>query len=190
MCRFFSMFHHKHPALEGYDWIFRLDEGITFHCELVRPPLARSARRGGLQTLTRPDRAARGPVPDGAHALPRRSLVALEVLTPLASRAAHRQQQDVRSVPPRSPCPPPSPALPDALLSSPPRAGFTNVDQEAQFVIPTLWKTATAFMRDAPRHYFPAGRDESFVSDDGGKTYNHRVRRSLFLLCAGERAKR
>ncbi|GAA5847286.1 hypothetical protein JCM9279_000222 [Rhodotorula babjevae] len=102
MCRFFSMFHHKHPALAGYDWIFRLDEGITFHCELHEDP---------FQTL-------------------------------IANNKTY---------------------------------GFTNVDQEAQFVIPTLWKTATAFMRTAPRHYFPAGRDESFVSDDGGKTYNHRV---------------
>ncbi|KPV73334.1 glycosyltransferase family 15 protein [Rhodotorula graminis WP1] len=102
MCRFFSMFHHKHPALEGYDWIFRLDEGITFHCELHEDP---------FQTL-------------------------------IANNKTY---------------------------------GFTNVDQEAQFVIPTLWQTATAFMRQAPSHYFPAGRDESFVSDDGGKTYNHRV---------------
>lgn len=56
-------------------------------------------------------------------------------------------------------------------------------------MIPTLWKTAQEFFREAPRHYFPAGRDESFVSDDGGKTYNRRVRQSvsLFRTRAGTR---
>ncbi|TNY19300.1 nucleotide-diphospho-sugar transferase [Rhodotorula diobovata] len=102
MCRFFSMFHWKHPALEKYDWIFRLDEGITFHCELQEDP---------FETMIRNNKTY----------------------------------------------------------------GFTNVDQEAPFVIPTLWKTAQEFFREAPRHYFPAGRDESFVSDDGGKTYNRRM---------------
>lgn len=52
MCRFFSMFHWKHPALEKYDWIFRLDEGITFHCELVR-------RSGPVLTHDRISRADR-----------------------------------------------------------------------------------------------------------------------------------
>lgn len=56
-------------------------------------------------------------------------------------------------------------------------AGFANVDQEAEFVIPTLWQTTQQFMQQAPKHYFPEGRDESFVSGDGGKSYNHRVRR-------------
>ncbi|GAA5865611.1 hypothetical protein JCM8547_007663 [Rhodosporidiobolus lusitaniae] len=36
MCRFFSRFHHNHPALINYEWIWRLDEGIEFFCELVR----------------------------------------------------------------------------------------------------------------------------------------------------------
>lgn len=36
MCRFFAMWHYKHPAVRPYDYIFRLDDGIRFHCELVR----------------------------------------------------------------------------------------------------------------------------------------------------------
>ncbi|GAA6057989.1 hypothetical protein JCM3770_004601 [Rhodotorula araucariae] len=95
MCRFFSMWHWRHPALQGYDWIFRLDEGIHFHCELM--------------------------------------------------------EENNKTY------------------------GFTNVDQEAPFVVPTLWQTTQQFMRQAPRHYFPEGRDESFVSNDGGKNYNYRM---------------
>lgn len=29
------MFHWKHPAVAPFDWIFRLDDNITFHCVLV-----------------------------------------------------------------------------------------------------------------------------------------------------------
>ncbi|GAA6013070.1 hypothetical protein JCM10207_006160 [Rhodosporidiobolus poonsookiae] len=35
MCRFFSRFHHLHPSLEGFEYIWRLDEGIQFFCELM-----------------------------------------------------------------------------------------------------------------------------------------------------------
>lgn len=35
MCRFYSAFFWKHPALEGYEWFWRLDTDIEFHCDIV-----------------------------------------------------------------------------------------------------------------------------------------------------------
>ncbi|GJN94370.1 hypothetical protein Rhopal_007449-T1 [Rhodotorula paludigena] len=95
MCRFFAMWHYKHPAVRPYDYIFRLDDGIRFHCELM-----------------------------------------------VDHNATY---------------------------------GWTNTDQEAPFTAETLWSTSMDFMRKAPRNWFPAGRDTSFVSDDGGLSYNWRM---------------
>ncbi|GAA5905290.1 hypothetical protein JCM6882_003737 [Rhodosporidiobolus microsporus] len=36
MCRFFSKFHHLHPTLINYEYIWRLDEGIEFFCDLMQ----------------------------------------------------------------------------------------------------------------------------------------------------------
>ncbi|GAA5896261.1 hypothetical protein JCM5296_002929 [Sporobolomyces johnsonii] len=38
MCRFFSKFHWNHPALQPFEWIWRLDDGINFHCDLQEDP--------------------------------------------------------------------------------------------------------------------------------------------------------
>ncbi|GAA6034758.1 hypothetical protein JCM8097_001155 [Rhodosporidiobolus ruineniae] len=35
MCRFFSLAYHHHPALSGFEWLWRLDEGVEFFCELM-----------------------------------------------------------------------------------------------------------------------------------------------------------
>ncbi|KIJ48935.1 glycosyltransferase family 15 protein [Sphaerobolus stellatus SS14] len=36
MCRFFSGFFWRHPAIAKYDWIWLLDSDIKFHCDVVR----------------------------------------------------------------------------------------------------------------------------------------------------------
>ena len=36
MCRFFSMWHWKHPAVREFEHIWRLDDTSRFHCSLVR----------------------------------------------------------------------------------------------------------------------------------------------------------
>ncbi|KAF8990320.1 nucleotide-diphospho-sugar transferase [Cyathus striatus] len=36
MCRFYSGFFWRHPALAPYDWFCGLDTDIVFHCEVVR----------------------------------------------------------------------------------------------------------------------------------------------------------
>lgn len=35
MCRFFSGFFWRHPAITQYEWIWRLDTDIEFHCDVV-----------------------------------------------------------------------------------------------------------------------------------------------------------
>jgi Glycolipid 2-alpha-mannosyltransferase len=35
MCRFYSGFFWRHPAIIQYDWIWRLDSDIVFHCDVV-----------------------------------------------------------------------------------------------------------------------------------------------------------
>ncbi|KAF8884803.1 nucleotide-diphospho-sugar transferase [Infundibulicybe gibba] len=39
MCRFYSGFFWKHPALSKYDWIWRLDTDIEFHCDIPYDPV-------------------------------------------------------------------------------------------------------------------------------------------------------
>lgn len=41
MCRFYSGFFWRHPAVLKYDWIWRLDSDIEFHCDVPYDPIAR-----------------------------------------------------------------------------------------------------------------------------------------------------
>ncbi|KAG5649786.1 hypothetical protein H0H81_002044 [Sphagnurus paluster] len=41
MCRFYSGFFWKHPALKSYDWLWRLDTDIEFHCDIPYDPIER-----------------------------------------------------------------------------------------------------------------------------------------------------
>jgi len=41
MCRFYSGFFWKHPALAKYDWLWRLDTDIEFHCDIPYDPVER-----------------------------------------------------------------------------------------------------------------------------------------------------
>jgi len=41
MCRFYSGFFWKHPALARYDWLWRLDSDIEFHCDVPYDPVER-----------------------------------------------------------------------------------------------------------------------------------------------------
>ncbi|KAF8520399.1 nucleotide-diphospho-sugar transferase [Hysterangium stoloniferum] len=40
MCRFYSGFFWKHPAIAKYDWLWRLDSDIEFHCDVPYDPIA------------------------------------------------------------------------------------------------------------------------------------------------------
>ncbi|GAA5942745.1 hypothetical protein JCM10213_005958, partial [Rhodosporidiobolus nylandii] len=55
MCRFFSKFHHQHPSLAGFEWIWRLDEGITFFCELKEDPFMVMIEKQALYGYTNTD---------------------------------------------------------------------------------------------------------------------------------------
>ncbi|GAA5973262.1 hypothetical protein JCM21900_006032 [Sporobolomyces salmonicolor] len=105
MCRFFSMWHWKHPAVAPYEYIWRLDEGINFHCSLLEDPL----------------------------------------LVMEAKRATY---------------------------------GYSILEWEAEFVIPTLWNTTRDFLADSKaeeKGWLPSDNNLEFVSGDGGETYNHRM---------------
>ncbi|KAF8518759.1 nucleotide-diphospho-sugar transferase [Gautieria morchelliformis] len=41
MCRFYSGFFWRHPAIIQYDWIWRLDSDIVFHCDVPYDPFVR-----------------------------------------------------------------------------------------------------------------------------------------------------
>ncbi|KAK7440239.1 hypothetical protein VKT23_017180 [Stygiomarasmius scandens] len=41
MCRFYSGFFWRHPALARYDWLWRLDTDIEFHCDVPYDPIQR-----------------------------------------------------------------------------------------------------------------------------------------------------
>ncbi|KAF8518758.1 nucleotide-diphospho-sugar transferase [Gautieria morchelliformis] len=41
MCRFYSGFFWRHPAIVQYDWIWRLDSDIEFHCDVPYDPVVR-----------------------------------------------------------------------------------------------------------------------------------------------------
>ncbi|KAF8151292.1 nucleotide-diphospho-sugar transferase [Crassisporium funariophilum] len=41
MCRFYSGFFWKHPALASYEWLWRLDTDIQFHCDVPYDPVER-----------------------------------------------------------------------------------------------------------------------------------------------------
>ncbi|KAJ7579801.1 nucleotide-diphospho-sugar transferase [Mycena floridula] len=53
MCRFYSGFFWKHPALASYDWFWRLDSDIEFHCDVPYDPVQRvvdaNAKYGFIQ---------------------------------------------------------------------------------------------------------------------------------------------
>ncbi|KAJ3994879.1 nucleotide-diphospho-sugar transferase [Lentinula boryana] len=48
MCRFYSGFFWKHPALAQYDWLWRLDTDIEFHCDITYDPIERMIDAGAL----------------------------------------------------------------------------------------------------------------------------------------------
>ncbi|KAK7056681.1 hypothetical protein VNI00_002398 [Paramarasmius palmivorus] len=41
MCRFYSGFFWKHPMVAKYDWLWRLDTDIEFHCDVPYDPVQR-----------------------------------------------------------------------------------------------------------------------------------------------------
>ncbi|GAA6013073.1 hypothetical protein JCM10207_006162 [Rhodosporidiobolus poonsookiae] len=134
MCRFYSRFYHQHPATASYEWLWRLDEGITFHCQLQDDPFftmqANNKIYGALLLSS-----ARSDQRNFAH-----------------------KSSDLAS-----------------FLPSSPRSGYDIIRTENPRMVPTLWKTTQDFMQRAKGQHpewFPAGTDESFVSDDGGKTYS------------------
>ncbi|GAA5820844.1 hypothetical protein JCM11251_001841 [Rhodosporidiobolus azoricus] len=99
MCRFFSKFHHLHPALVNYEYIWRLDEGIEFFCDLKEDPFLTMQSTSSLY-------------------------------------------------------------------------GFSNLDTEALFVVPTLWEQTQTFMTAAKEEHpewFPEGRDEGFLLNKEGE---------------------
>ncbi|KAF8074597.1 nucleotide-diphospho-sugar transferase [Lyophyllum atratum] len=48
MCRWYSGFYWKHPALAQYDWLWRLDTDIEFHCDLPYDPIERLVENDAL----------------------------------------------------------------------------------------------------------------------------------------------
>ncbi|KAJ3883811.1 nucleotide-diphospho-sugar transferase [Lentinula edodes] len=48
MCRFYSGFFWQHPALAQYDWLWRLDTDIEFHCDIPYDPIDRMMDAGAL----------------------------------------------------------------------------------------------------------------------------------------------
>jgi len=46
MCRFYSGFFWKHPAVAQYEWIWRLDSDIEFHCDVPYDPIVRMQEAG------------------------------------------------------------------------------------------------------------------------------------------------
>jgi len=48
MCRFYSGFFWKHPALAKYDWLWRLDTDIEFHCDIPYDPIERMIEANAL----------------------------------------------------------------------------------------------------------------------------------------------
>jgi len=52
MCRFFSGWFWRHPALQKYDWFWRLDTDIVFHCDVPYDPFQRMVSHGALYGFT------------------------------------------------------------------------------------------------------------------------------------------
>jgi len=48
MCRFYSGFFWKHPALQPYDWFWRLDTDVEFHCDINYDPIERLVENNAL----------------------------------------------------------------------------------------------------------------------------------------------
>ncbi|KAF9465879.1 nucleotide-diphospho-sugar transferase [Collybia nuda] len=48
MCRFYSGFFWRHPALAQYEWLWRLDSDIEFHCDIPYDPIERVIEQKGL----------------------------------------------------------------------------------------------------------------------------------------------
>ncbi|KAI0036130.1 nucleotide-diphospho-sugar transferase, partial [Vararia minispora EC-137] len=48
MCRFFSGFFWKHPAIQEYEWIWRLDVDIEWHCDIPYDPFMLMQESGKL----------------------------------------------------------------------------------------------------------------------------------------------
>ncbi|KIJ37938.1 glycosyltransferase family 15 protein, partial [Sphaerobolus stellatus SS14] len=51
MCRFFSGFFWRHPAIAKYDWIWRLDSDIRFHCDVPYDPFIRMRDANALYSF-------------------------------------------------------------------------------------------------------------------------------------------
>ncbi|GAA6060450.1 hypothetical protein JCM10212_000043 [Sporobolomyces blumeae] len=105
MCRFYSMFHFDHPAVKPYEYIWRLDEGINFHCQLMEDPIE----------LMKRDKA---------------------------------------------------------------QYGFSQIEIEAPFVIPTLWETTLSFLEESKakeKGWIPDRNWQELISEDGLKTYSRKM---------------
>ncbi|KAF9011779.1 nucleotide-diphospho-sugar transferase, partial [Cyathus striatus] len=48
MCRYYSGFFWRHPALAPYDWLWRLDTDIEFHCDVPYDPIQRLIESNAL----------------------------------------------------------------------------------------------------------------------------------------------
>jgi mannosyltransferase len=48
MCRYYSGFFWEHPALASYEWLWRLDTDIEFHCDVPYDPIERLIERKAL----------------------------------------------------------------------------------------------------------------------------------------------
>ncbi|KDR70699.1 hypothetical protein GALMADRAFT_103088 [Galerina marginata CBS 339.88] len=55
MCRFYSGFFWKHPALAPYEWLWRLDTDIQFHCDVPYDPVERLIQRKAVYGFVQVD---------------------------------------------------------------------------------------------------------------------------------------
>ncbi|GAA6034756.1 hypothetical protein JCM8097_001154 [Rhodosporidiobolus ruineniae] len=63
MCRFFSRFHHNHPSLAGFEYIWRMDEGVEFFCEIQDDPFLTMKATNSLYGYTNTDTEALFTIP-------------------------------------------------------------------------------------------------------------------------------
>ncbi|KAL0580495.1 hypothetical protein V5O48_001565 [Marasmius crinis-equi] len=66
MCRFNSGLFWRHPALAKYDWLWRLDTDIIFHCDVPYDPIQRLVDANALYGMKFFDRPAKLMAPN-AH---------------------------------------------------------------------------------------------------------------------------
>lgn len=194
MCRFFSMWHWKHPAVREFKYIWRLDDTSRFHCSLVRIGSLtitwrhhklidemhsnctdgrsyrnckfRSARL--LQVYQIQPFAPENPSP----------VFHLDVswYFPLSHRWNENQLFTVYPILSLSD----ADSLTPLTLHLSFLSGFSQIFEEQLYVIPSLWNTTLNFIRDnqaRKKGWIRAGKEENWldlISDDGGETYNLR----------------